>query len=257
MVDVTISSGKVEITKVGGVEVLKHQVCGWAPPSYGDTGQFILHTILAVVSFGAVIWQAYEQLRVFRMRQKIADAWASMAEEDWRRFNTKYKPLESQMINESLSEPRNVVDYDGLEARYAGYAEIGYGGAEAMFAELAKSFRVCPDPSTNLWKEMARDDTVNFGYREAETYNQAMEDIRFNNRAELLNLGRDLTATAAKYGEASANILEKVSDNLGTAISDALNFLGYYRNRLNPEYPTYPEGAYGFREFMMAMDHML
>ena len=85
-------------------DVVKSRVCGWAPPSFGDVGQTALHTILAAVAFATALWNAYEQLRIFRMRHRLADAYAAMAEGDCNRFNERYRPLEDQMIKECLAE---------------------------------------------------------------------------------------------------------------------------------------------------------
>jgi hypothetical protein len=216
-------------------------ICGWAPPSYGDTGQTILHTLLAAVSFAVAVWSVKEQLRVFNMRRRLADGYAAMAEYDWNRFNDKYKPLENQMINECLSESAQPVDYEGVRSVNSAFHSNAVARADALYAEIDKQYRLCPDPSLIRSLETERsvnyNDLINFGYREGELFAIDFDDMRFNRRSNLLNLGRDLASKTATYGEVADKMLSEAGDGLSGAVTDAMSFLGYIRNKRDTVYP--------------------
>jgi hypothetical protein len=222
-------------------------ICHWAPPQFTDKGQTVLHAVLSVVSFAVAIWSAGEQARIFRMRAKLADGYAAIAEEEWNRFNKKYRPLENDMIAECLAETDYEPDYDGAEETYGALASDGLDRARAMMEETARGWALCMDGSllSGLAAESAAagTDFVNYGYRDAEWYAQKKRDYRFNRRSNLLNLGRNLISQSAKYGGAADSILQGAGAAAGAAMAGAMQFLGYIQNRNDPVYLGYVDGG--------------
>ena len=252
MSDVTIKGWPESSLNVGTIEEIKEVVknrtaiCYWRPPTYDYKGQIILNTVMAVVNFAVAAWSAVEYMRIFRMQHQIADAYASMQEEDWRRYNEKYRPLENLMINECLNEAEPEVDYDKVEALHDEFHTAASGEADAVLNKLFSQYRLCPDDSVsasyNLRRRESRDDLVNYGFRDAEFFRELEADWRFSRRANLLNLGRDFASNSAKFAQASAGMLS----NLGSAAAEALNgslyFLGHWANRNPTQYPAMPAG---------------
>jgi hypothetical protein len=218
-------------------------VCNWAAPTFGNMGQTALHTVLAGVAFAIALWTASEQLRIFRMRYRLAEDYARIAEEEWNRYNEFYRPLENDMLEECMASPWTDPDYAGAEAEYGGMADAASARGLDHMRELAARYSLCVDPSLSagLGTDAAvmRTDAVNYGYRDAEWYAQNKNDVRFNRRSNLLNLGRDLVMLSAKFGQVTNTVLEGASASAHAATSGAMYFMGYMRNRNATYYPQF------------------
>lgn len=227
---------------VGGLST-HTSFCHWAAPMYGDSGEGGLHSLLSVVAFAVAVWSAYEQLRIFKMRYDIAKGYANIAQERWDRFNAAYKPLENAMVDEISAQGPVSADYAGVQSDYNIFTGNAYGDADRRLRLTAARYALCIDPSLvddlNLAASLAKDDGVNYGYRHAEWYAILRDDVRWNNRAALLNLGRDMLAQSAKYGSMANDMLGSAGQAAGAAMEGALGYLGYANNRNETYYPAH------------------
>jgi hypothetical protein len=221
--------------------------CHWTAPEFTDLGQTALHGILSVVAFAVALWSALEEARIFRMRARLAEGYAAIAEEEWMRFNARYRPLENDMIAECLADPLREPGYGEAESRYLELSARGFESARDRMAELARGYALCVDPSVAagfaLEEAAAEADAVNYGYRDAEWYARQKNDLRFSERAGLLNVGRDLMAQASKYGGMGDGILQGAAASARAATSGAMQYLGYIRNRQVTYYPEQVTGS--------------
>jgi hypothetical protein len=215
--------------------------CHWAAPEFTGTGQTGMHAMLSVIAFAVAVWSAYEQLRIFNMRYEIAKGYADIAQEQWDRFDGRYRPLEDAMISECLAETPIEPDYLKALSEYAQFAEAGYAQARQEYDILMKQLCLCPDPSFSLEQANAlwADDSVNLGYREAEDFALKADDIRFNKRSNLLNVGRDLLANSAKYGGAADGMLSQAGEAAGQTMHGMTGLVSYLKNRYATTYPGY------------------
>ena len=235
----------VDVTKVDKLPKVKADVsvCNWAAPTYGDTGETALHAVLSVVAFAVALWSAYEQMRIFNMRYQIAEGYADMAEEAWLRFDARYRPLEALMIGECLGVPAVTPDYEAVRSRDGGFADYGWErGRDVRSRELALG-NFCLGPARLRSLEVSaaafRDDLVNLGFREAEFNAIALDDMRFNNRSQLLNLGRHLLSQSASYGRTAAALLEGAAAMQARTTEGAMFLVGYLRHRAATDYPDW------------------
>lgn len=225
-----------------GIKTQPLQFCHWAAPMYGDAGQSMLNTVLAVVAFIVAYKSLEAQIEINDMRRDIADGYAKITEDRWRRFKSAYAPLELALINEIMSQGPVEPDYERARSNHNAYVANAFGDAQARLAGLAQRYALCIDETlTNdlqLSAGLAADDGVNFGYRWEEWYAIMRDDIRWNRRSNLLNLGRDLLAQSAQYASYANNILAGLGEQAGKAFSGALGYLGYYFSRQNTAYPN-------------------
>ena len=221
----------------------KTTICGWAPPQYTDAGEGTLNTVLSVVAFAVAIWSAYEQMRIFNMRYKIAEGYANLAEQQWTRFDTRYKPIEAMLVAECLAELPVEPDYPAARSRGEAFADHGLAQGNLAWERDLRIYRLCP--GLGRMRSMAAagalllDDTVNFSMRDEEADAIVEDDMRFNRRAGLLNLGRDLLSTSAKYAEVANNLLASAAAAQAQTTAGAMAFLGYIRNREETAYPAF------------------
>jgi hypothetical protein len=220
--------------------VWRTRICRWAAPEFGDIGQNWLHRILSVVAFAVGIWAAIEQMNIFNKRYKLAKEYAALADEEWNRFNEKYRPLENAMITDCMNEEDLPADYEGARKLFQGFHEDGYAQANGLYSIFA-GYKVCLDGDfereLKIDAAITRDDMINFGYRDAEFFDIDADDQRFDRRSQLLNLGRDLIAHSAKFGGFVNEALTNAGNAYGSVAHDAMYFAGYIRNRREPVYP--------------------
>ena len=239
--------GKIaEITVLKTIEdPVKTQttICGWAPPQYSDLGESALHTVLSVVAFAVAVWSAYEQMRIFNMRYKLAEAYADLAEQLWTRFDTRYKPVETKMADECLAEGPVEPDYPAARSRGEIFASHGASQARSEFERQSRMYGLCPGAdrlqALDNHDAILLTDSVNYAYRDEEHNAMVEDDMRFNRRAQLLNLGRDLLSQSAAYGSVANDILKGAADAQAATTSGAMAFLGYIRNRQETTYPEF------------------
>jgi hypothetical protein len=249
-VDVVFIGGSVPlITKLIDTPPIQTHTsfCHWAAPTFSDMGQTALHAVLSVAAFAVALWSAGEQMRIYRMRYKLADAYARIAEEEWNRYNESYRPLENDMLQECMADEWMEPDYDGAERDYSAMVEAGYDLAARHMNDIAAKYALCMDPSLRAGmasgEARSRTDAVNYGYRDAEAFAQDMNDYRFNKRAQLLNLGRDLVSQSANFGRVADNVFKGAFGAAGQAVSGAMHFLGYIRNRNQTSFPDFSGGG--------------
>jgi hypothetical protein len=245
-----------EITKITEIEKLtkleewpeqplntQTTICGWAPPKVTDAGDTALHAVLSVVAFAVAIWSAYEQMRIFNMRYELADAYASLAEQQWTRFDGRYRPVEAMLVAECMAENPIEPDYESARSRGAEFASFGSAQANIEYERNLKLYNLCPGTdrlqANAVNDALLSDDSVNYALRDEE-YNALVEDdMRFNRRASLLNLGRDLLSTSMRYGQAANSILAGAAAAQAQTTAGAMAFLGYIRNREETQYPQF------------------
>jgi hypothetical protein len=240
---VTVSDVKQNIKIEEIQKPVPNQICNWAAPTFGDIGQTVLHKVLATVAFAVGVWSAIEQMRVFNMRYKLAEDYARISQEQWDRFNKKYKPLELMAVSECLAAKEVKPDYPA--ALSLGLQMSGDGAAQARLAmaEFSRVYALCPSRSMATDFESGSvglaDDLVNFNYRNEETFALAKDTTRFNRRSDILNLGRNLSTQAASYGQTAASLLGAAANNLAQTTYGAFSLIGYLRNREVTAYPDW------------------
>jgi hypothetical protein len=234
------TEGTLEITNEwAGQKWLPSNVafCAYAAPRTTGTGEKAWHMAATVVSFALLIWGLYEQLKIFNMRYGIAKAYANIASDQWARFQQRYRPLEARLISEASGRGPVVPDHAAARARQTAFAAQSWALAADEHAYMAARYRVCPDRTGILDAARASsiDDMVNWGYREAEAHARALDDLRWNQRSELLNIGRGHAAVGAQFAGAADSMLQPLGEgarNLTLGMFQTIGYL-YDRNMLS------------------------
>jgi hypothetical protein len=105
---------------------------------------------------------------------------------------------------------------------------------------MARLYRLCFDPAPfEAEASLSRADAIDWAMRDEERLARALDDHRFNKRASLLNLGRDIAAQSAKLAAAADDSLSGASDSLGAAAMGALSYIGYMQGRRDAYYPAF------------------
>lgn len=249
---IMLDGGTIDsINTIQTIEDIKHvaplSFCHWNVPTEGAAGSsaeaaFYNAALIAVATINAAA-----QWDIANDRYKLAKEYAELAKDRWDRFNGAYRPLEQSMLNEVSTTPIPKPDYLRAESDYGDWFKSVYSEMEEQFSRTA--FTYCLKVDTSLVRDLnnagdaAMSDGVNYGYRFEEDRARMKEDERWNRRANLLNLGRDLLSQSAKMATYANDALKGLSDLAGAGASGAMNMLGYLRNRNETEYATLYSGG--------------
>lgn len=253
----TVQGGKFEITNLGTAEQKIGEVkgiepisfCHWVAPEWGDEGQTAENTWYKAALIAVATINTIAQIAIAQKRYQIAKDYANIAKDKWNRFKNSYAPFEQEMLSEAGNEPIYIPDYDQARRNYTYWNENAFGEADRRMALMARTFSLCVDSSLTrdmaIAQALATDDAVNFGYRWEEAYARLRNDMRWNRRSNLLNLGRDLEAMAANYAGAANTILSGLGAMANEGANGAISLLGYLNERRDTAYPTAYSGAVG------------
>lgn len=235
------------IKEPGGIAPLRF--CHWAAPEWGNAGataenNFYKAALLAVSTLNTVA-----QISIAQKQFQIARDYLSLAQDRLNRFNSRYRPLEIAMLNEVGNTPIPTPDYVFSASLYEGNSDIAFSKSSEHMAELQKKYSLCFDSTLtddfNLAQGLYRDDSINFGFRNEEYYAIITDDLRFNRRSNLLNLGRDLAANAANYAANANSIFSRLSGLANQGAESAAYALGFLNNRNETTYSPLVTGTAG------------
>jgi hypothetical protein len=208
-----------------------------------------------------MIWGIAETQKIFDMRYDIAKAYANLATEQWNRFRDGYIPLETSMLNVCKAATKITPDY--AKARTEGQEDSNwaFSSSAAEMSRMAKRYKMCLDPSLetawNVDKATDNDDMVNFNYRDQERNALAEDEQRWNNRSNLLNLGRGHLANSYNYASGADALLKPLGAMATNMTSGAAEALGYLYDRNWISYPSFfttstsPGGMTGFENLQL------
>lgn len=203
-----------------------------------DEGIFTVANIKTAIATATAATSLYNALRMARLRKKIGDAYAKIAEDQRKYYSDKYKPIELANIKEASEweEP----EYDEEKA------ELNRGqmmiSARAPFVgtiedALRCTGRYCTGQRaaiTNdlLTEQMAAEALVaGMAHRYNEAEKQVQEDQRWEYRRNVLNLGRGIPAEASAYAELASGIFGSLGQQAGQAALGAATWLKYQNKR--------------------------
>lgn len=216
--------------------------CDYAAPEYGGKGELGWTDFFQAAALIIAIANGVAQSAISDKQQDLADKYYDMARFKWDRFSQKYMPLEKELLAETSSAPIREIDCQGAESRADAAVNLAYDGTDAYVARMAKSYRICLDPTlvayTDNRRNLMRVDTHNYNLSDERWFTDVKNDQRWNRRSNVLNLGRNLASEALKYGDVSRSLLKQVGGQLDRAAGGVIQALGYYGARHDTYYPT-------------------
>lgn len=145
----------------------------------------------------------------------------------WDRFAASYLPVEMQVSMSLLIMAPIIAQYIPLAFEYMRKAQVAAAHAVVPY----KKFRLCIDRNSSTRIQQRIDalyvDVMNLAFRTAEERLELEKDRKFNERAQFLNLGRDLMATAAKYIASGVSALREYRGFMQAMSGDIAGYAGY------------------------------
>ena len=222
--------------------------CHWAAPEYGPIGETAWNSIFKAAGLAIALANSYAQAEISDMQQDLAEGYYDQAKFKWDRFEQKYIPLEKQLLAEVSSVPIREMDCTGAEDRAIDATNLAYSTVEAYVGRMAKAYQLCMDPTLlnaiDVQQTMQLVDSENYNLVDEQWYTDYKNDQRWNRRSNVLNLGRNLSSEAMKYGDVANSLLKSVGQKIEHAAQGVMNAVGYFGSRFDTAYPTtYLSGA--------------
>ncbi len=216
--------------------------CHWAAPEVTDIGENGWAMAFKAASVAIAIANGVAQSEIASKQQELAESYYSMAKYKWDRFANNYMPLELKLLNEVSTTPIREIDCTGAESRATTATNSAYNGIYGFLSRKAKSLRLCVDDSSFTMLDFRRNmmlvDTENFNLADEQWYTDFKNDQRWNRRSNILNLGRNLSTEALKYGDVARSLFGQVGSQIERAAGGVMQALGYYGARNDTYYPT-------------------
>lgn len=223
--------------------------CHWAAPEWGAKGESAWNKLFTVAQLAVAVANALAQQEIADKKQDLAESYYQMAEDKWNRFKNKYMPLEKKLLNEVSTEPVKTLDCADDRRRAEASVNPAYTQMQNYLRQLRQKLQLCPDdtlvPYLETKQAVSLVDTVNYNMQDDQWFVDYSNDKRWNRRSNILNLGRNLTSEALKYGDVARNLYNQVGQQIDQAANSLMATLGYYGARNDTFYPTTFLGSSG------------
>ena len=203
-------------------------------------------TAAAIGRLGAIaiaILNTVNAVKMAKLHKEIADKYHALAQEARDYYNDTYKPCEKIAVAEACDAPLYKREFDDVQI---GRMLVSIRSKLKDTAE--RTIRSTGRYHTGLMaagiKDMviaqaAIESTVaGMGLRYEEARQLARDDLRWQRRASILNIGRDINAAAVSYAELSAGIFGRLGVQAADGVKGAIGYYEALDNRLAPQYPT-------------------
>ncbi len=169
----------------------------------------------------------------------LANRQLVMAEKEYCRYTTVFAPVEDATMAEVAADPRYVPQYELHMGRARNDAARAFG--KAITGLNRRLSRYCAGANANLLREIhtewarAEVDAVNHAWRYEELQAWRRDDVQFNRRLQMFNVGRSLQASAtgdmraatAAIGGANEALMGGMSGYYGALQASFGRFSGY------------------------------
>jgi len=230
----------------------------WAAPEVTDTGNNLWATLFQAAALAIAIANSVAQGQIHDKQMDLAKSYYDMAKYKWDRFANKYLPLELKLLNEVSSVAVHTMNCDDDRQRASVSVNTAFDSMSRYLTQMAKKLRLCLDDSqidaVEYKRTMALVDTENYNMYDDQFFVDFKNDQRWNRRSNVLNLGRNLTSQALKYGDVAKTLYSTVGNELQQAASGVMTALGYYGARNDTYYPTtYLNGGVGMNSQLVSV----
>lgn len=194
------------------------------------------------IAAALAIYNTWNSLRMAKMQRDLGRNYLELAESYRGYYNERYKPLEDDLTKEALKLPKYKRDKEQL---YTGQMMVTARGKRAGQIDRAMSCtgRYCTGQraaimTDKLLEQAAVESLVaGFAHRHTDNEEKLWNNLRWEKRSAVLNIGRDIPSQASAYADLAANIFGRVGDQAGRAAEGLVGFIGYDNNRATTQYP--------------------
>lgn len=212
-------------------------------PGVTDEGLISAANIARLGAIAVATLNTTNSVRMAKLQKDIADKYQQMANESREYFNDTYKPCEQSAVAEACSAPLYERKFDKVQIGRM-LVSVKSQARDAVEKAVRCKSRYCTGQMAAAIKDGAMaqagsEATVyGLGLRYEEDRERARNDVRWNRRAAILNIGRDLAGVATEYAQLAAGIFGRLGDQSAQGAAGAMSWLGYSSERRATMYPV-------------------
>ena len=214
----------------------------WAAPQITDIGESGWSAAFKAASIAIAIANSVAQAEIASKQQDLAESWYQHAKYKWDRFSANYLPLEKKLLLEVSTAPKEKLSCQLADSRAKSIIDYADMQTDSYRNRTTKSSRICVDDSLtsmlDIDKVLVYTDTNNYNLVDNKWFADFKNDQRWNRRSNVLNLGRNLSSEALKYGDIAKNVYGNVGARIETVATGAMQALGYYGAKNDTHYPS-------------------
>lgn len=217
-----------------------------------DDGLISVANIARIGAIAVAVINTLNALKIANLQKDIADKYQAMADEALEYAKTWYRPCESKAVNDACGDSVYERKFDDISIGRM-ITTVKSKTKRKLEKELTCVPKYCTGKIQNIIKnnllEQATAEALvaGLGYRYEEDREQARNDVRWNRRAAILNVGRGIPGDVVTYAGLASGLFGGLSDQYSKAAGSAIQYLSYTAER-NPtvfpqrnqiEYPTW------------------
>ncbi len=231
-IDLTLASAQA-----GGVSGLLSPIsfCHWQADETTNIGYNFWSILFNAAQIAIAVYNAIKQEEIADKQMDLAERWYDHAEYKWERFRDHYMPLEKKLVREVSSAPVPKLDCLSSANRAKDGVNSAYDIMDRYLNKKLRAYNSCLHPTyetrLNNQKTIMQVDATNYNYVDDRWYRDYKDDKRWGRRSNVLNLGRNLSNMAFKYGSIAQQTFGAVGAQYNRAASSAMYALGYFGAR--------------------------
>lgn len=206
-----------------------------------DSGKSLSASILQAAAIAVAGINTAAAIQMFNKQWDIAKDYYDIAKwfRDW--YSNNYQPRE----NSELAEARALTDETPYYSFSIGSHKVAAKIALASNAD--KTLRRTRAHCTGLRKALAKDGLnmeataiaamAGLGYRNERARVDAMNDVNWKRKEQVLNRGRNLLANNVNFAQFASGIFGNLGTQAAAGAGGALYYLGYSSQRRETQYP--------------------
>ena len=220
-----------------------------APTEYGPVGEHAWTTFFEGATLAIALANSIAQGQIAEKQRDLSDKYYDMAKAKWDRFESKYMPLEKQLVNETSTEPIRELECVKSQARAEAAVSSAYSMAQNALRRWSRRTHN-PVPRDAVIEMLRQEvlmtvDSRAYNIEDDRWFTDYANDKRWNRRSAVLNIGRNTATDALKYGDIALKTFGAVGGQINAAASGVVSALGYYGGRNDTFYPTTFLNSYG------------
>lgn len=212
-------------------------------PGVTDSGLITAANIARIGAIAVAVINTANAVRMAMLQKDIADKYQQMADEAREYFNNTYKPCEQAAVASACAEPLYSRDFDKAQIGRM-LVSVKSKSRDATEKALRCNSRYCTGQMAAILKDGvlaqagAEAAVYGLGIRYEEDRERVRNDVRWNRRAAILNIGRDMAGAATDYAQLAAGIFGRLGEQSAQGAAGAVQWLGYDSARRATQYPT-------------------
>ena len=211
------------------------QFCNWTSPTYGEQGEMAWNTAFKVAELTIALANSLAQQEIADKQMDLAEKWYDHQQYKWSRWRDNFFPLEKKLLQEVTKLRIPELDCDNAVKRAEDQVKFTQSMSDDWMSKQFKKYRICAKANSinriALNNNLVQVDCINYNLADEEWYRMFKEDQRWNNRSNVLNLGRNMDSQAQSYGDFASKLYGQVGRQLDRFGSAAMTALGYFGTR--------------------------